>query len=459
MATQTLSSPFQVPVSQIQTPLNQSTVSQSNANQYAPVGSQEQGAIMPGVNNTLPGTNTTTPQTSGARTLYDPTSGTNLNTALNSSFDTSDQYSGILDRYNQAQQATATNTQQTGSYISNQYGQNENYQKQQNNVEQQSELEGRTGFATSIAALTNLQAQGAQRVKQLTDQANQALMANNTQGAQALSDLAVQEQTALTTARTNFLTNYFAAQGEARSEASFQTPEQQQVMALASQYPDANIQPTDSQEQAEAKVKASPTYTATLQKAQQDVQTAQAQAALYTAQGLAIPDQVKAQLESAQAALSSAAAANVSAAAQSLQTRTLVDQVNGTGSGGHQADITALQNGTATPQQIQDKYSYLGQYSPAANIISQAQSGGYNLNQGTITGQAQAAQTAALNSGNLFNLGGLAAANIFNSARNLTGLGVSNPTTVNVISPTGVRGTIPVANLPNALKEGYQQFY
>lgn len=249
------------------------------------------------------------------RTLYDPTAGDTLYGNLNNAFDTSSQSTGILDRYNQAQTATAANTKQTGQYLQDMYGQNVNFQTQQNTNEQTGSNEGRVGFATNVAALTNLQAQGAKRVKDLTDQANQALMANNAQGAQALSDLAVQEQTALTTARTNFLSNYFGTQQEARAQATFQTPEQASVMTLAQQYPGAGISPTDTLDAASQKISSSPLYQANLGEVQQNIATAKAQAGLATAQAGVVPQEAAAQTESARAAMASAAASQTSAAA------------------------------------------------------------------------------------------------------------------------------------------------
>jgi hypothetical protein len=366
-------------------------------------------------------TQTSTPATtdasntsSGARTLYDPSSGDNLNTQLNSNFENSDQYTGILDRYNQASSATAANTNQTGQYLQDMYGQNVNYQTGQNNAEQTSSNEGRVGFATNVAALTNLQAQGAQRVKQLTDQANQALMANNAAGAQSLSDLAVQEQTALTNARTNFLNNYFGSQQEARAQASFQTPEQQSVMTLSGQYPDANILPTDSLQDAEAKIKSSPTYSANLAKVNQDIATAQAaatasnSASQYSlAQTAQVPELTKIQEQEAQAAQTSASAsaeaAGGSAAADyanATQTKFLTGLYQGTG-GSTSSDVTALLNNQMTPQQLQAKYANVPNGGLiATQILNQAQSEGYNVNTGTLSGTAQQSQVEAMNSGN-----------------------------------------------------------
>lgn len=344
---------------------------------------------------------TLTGGSSGTRTLYDPNAGGQLSTGLNNAFEGSDQYTGILQRYNSAQTATAANTATTGNYITGMYGGDINYQKLQNNVEQAGAKEARTGFATNVAMLTNLQAQGAQRVKQLTDQANQALMANNSAGAAALSDLAVKEQDAITNARTSFLTNYFGAQSEARSEASFQTPEQQSVLTLSGQYPDAGIDPTDSLSTAEAKIKSSPTYSSNLAKVNQDIASAQAAAQASLASAAASPIEAQAALTSAGASATSAAAtANLSGAQADYQ-RTLTGFL---GSGGSAApatdpDVQSLLNNTATPQQIDDKYPTNIYGGKAASIISGAQANGYNLQTGTNSGVAAAANAANLGAG------------------------------------------------------------
>jgi len=358
-------------------------------------------------------------------TTYDPSSAASLGKSLNNQFEQSDQYTGILDRYNQAQGATAANTQQTGQYISSMYGGNIDYEKLQTGVAKQGALESRRGFATNVAALTNLQKQGDQRVKALTDQANQALMANNAAGAQALSDLAVQEQTAITTARTNFLNQYFATQQEARSQASFRTPEQTAAIALAQQYPDAGIAPGDDLQAAQQKILQSPVYKNAQQKVLQDIESAKAQALLNSTQAQYLPEQVKAQLMQAAASQTSAGAAVTSAnaqaqlaGAQSEQTRFLTDMYKGGGTGGQAQDVSGLLNGSITPQSLQAKYANVPNGGLiVSNILSQAQSQGYNLNSGTLAGLAQQKQTETLNSGNLLGGIGLRLNNLFDTGQ------------------------------------------
>ncbi len=344
------------------------------------------------------------------RTLYDPNNATALSNSLNSNFENSNQYTGILDRYNAAQGATSANTQATGNYIQSVVGGNTDYEKLQTGIQKQSALEGRQGFATNVAMLSNLQKQGDFRVKQLTDQANQALMANNAQGAAALSDLAVKEQSAITDARTQFLSNYFNSQAESRAQASFQTPEQQAVLSLAQQYPGAGISPSDSLDVVQQKISSSPLYQANLGKAQQDIETAkaQAQAALTGA---------RASLMSAGAAQTAAGAQAGLAGAQAAQTRYLTNLYQGGGGGNFDTDVNALLGKTLTPQQLQDKYSSIPSGGLIVkNILDQAQQKGYDVNAGTLTGNAQATQTNVMNSGNIPNMIGLGLSNAFNAS-------------------------------------------
>lgn len=374
------------------------------------------------INATLPPPSekaTTTPTISsltGKRTLYDPNAGLSLENRLQSQFEGSNQYRGLLDRYAQSRQATAANTQATGKYIQGVYGGDINYEKLQTGVQKESEMESRRGFATNVAALTNLQKQGDQRVKQLTDQANNALMANNSAGAAALADLAVREQEAITTARTNFLNQYFATQQESRAQATFRTPEQTAVISLAQQYPGAGITDGDTLADAQAKISASPLYQANLSKVQQDIETAKAQAAYETAQAAAVPLQTKAALMQAGAAQTAAGAQSMLAGAQSEQTRFLTDLYKGGSTNAQATDVQALLSNSATPQSIQAKYANVPNGGLiASNILSQAQAKGYNLNAGTLSGLAQQKQTETLNSGNLLGTVGLGVTNLFNT--------------------------------------------
>jgi len=338
---------------------------------------------------------------------YDSTSAANLGRSLNREFESGEQYQGILNRYGQARQATSANTQATGQYITSVVQGNQDYEKLQGGIQKESALESRRGFATNVAALTNIQKQTDQRVKQLTDQANQALMANNAAGAQALSQLAVDEQTSLTNARTQFLNQYFATQQESRAQAGFRTPEQTAVIDLAKQYPGANISDGDSLADAQAKISASPLYQANLDKVKQDIEAVKAQAVLNSAQAQYLPEQVRAQLMQAAASQTSAGAAVIGAQAQQMmagaqseQTRFLTEMYKGGGTGGQAQDVSGLLNGSITPQSLQAKYANVPNGGLiVSNILSQAQGQGYNLNAGNLQGIGQETRTKTLNSG------------------------------------------------------------
>ena len=202
-----------------------------------------------------------TGNSSPSRTLYSPDTGTNLGNSLESSFEGSQPYQSILSSYNNATGATAGQYSAAGSQIATEYGQNAAYQGQENRIALDQTMTGRS-LATNTALLADQQDQADQRIKNINDQMNAALAANNTSAASALADLAVKEQSTITDARTSFLNTYFQSQAEARSEASFQTPEQQAALKLAGQYPDAGITAQDTLAQAQAKVQNSKLYQA-----------------------------------------------------------------------------------------------------------------------------------------------------------------------------------------------------
>lgn len=338
-----------------------------------------------------------TPAATTGRSLSGTTgTASDLANSLDTGFTESPQYQSILDSYNSSRAATAVNTAATGQYIQNVTGGNTDYEKLQTGVLKQGELESRRGFATNVAALTNLQKQGDQRVKQLTDQANNALMANNAAGAAALSDLVVKEQTAMTDARTQFLNKYFSSQAEVRAQAEFQTPEQKQVLTLSSQYPDAGITIGDTLASAQQKISSgSAMYTAGLAQSQQTALSTAATAAATR------------QLAGAQSGLYGAEAGQAGAtaasqAAQAAQTRTLTGFMGTPGNIPQtDPDVQYLLNG-GTVEGLQARYAGTPQAVKVPQIIAAAQNYGYNQNNATLGYSAKAENAKNLGGGGFF---------------------------------------------------------
>lgn len=273
----------------------------------------------------------------------------------------SNQESGIIDRYNSATTGINSAANSTAASIGDYYNENLEDTQRQNTSDLASANEARQGFATNTAALNNIQQTGAKRIRDLTNSRDAALLQNNADQAKSLSDLITQEQTAITTARQNWVSNLL-------SLTTTQAPEKQAVLTFATQYPGAGILPTDTMAEASAKAKASPLYKANLS-----------------------------QIDAATAAANASAA---SSAATAANTRTLTGLIQNPDTDG---DVTALLTGKATPEQITAKYAgYPGGAGGtiAATIISKAQAQGYDLNTGTLSADAQKTQVGAQNSGN-----------------------------------------------------------
>lgn len=342
----------------------------------------------------------------------------------------------LLGQYN-------ANTAATESAYTNEYnGLQSDYQAQLDQLNREignntdTDSENNMGVDASLLAYDkNL---GASQDAQLLGSEAQAEGSNATAEANALSGLSENYQTNLTTGRSNMAS-------ELGTAATLQTPEEATAIAqkqaqnaavvqMQTEAPDAGILSTDDFDTAISKFENSNYYKANIGTAQKTVQNLQAQISLAGAQ---------AGEASAGAAASSASAA---------QTRTLTGLINGSGSAGtaYQADVQALLDGTATPAQIQTKYAnYPGGTGGAiaAQILSAAQAQGYNVNEGTLSGEAQQSQTNALNSGNLFDmLGGWATQGINAAGRTLSSFGPSTsggPTVgqTQTVSQNGVSAT------------------
>lgn len=270
--------------------------------------------------------------------------------------------------------------------------------------------EGGRGFVVNPGAIAVLQTQADKRVRDLTTQMNDALANNNSTLASHTADLIAQEQTAITNARTNFLSQYFQSQGEARAEASFQSPEQQSVMSLASTYPSAGVLPTDSLAAAQAKVANSAQYKQNLAKGAADIAASNASA----------------NASNASAGLSSAQAAQINTILKTLKDN-----------GSYDADVSGLTTGAATDATLHAKYDGYPNGMGAliiSNIESQAQAKGWNPQQSSLNAAGQKSLTEAANSGNPFSILGAGGTSLLNTAGSKL---FSNPTAANPFNLTG----------------------
>lgn len=308
--------------------------------------------------------------TSGAGTAA---AGDALNSSLNSSFDTSQTASQIVGAYNAQQAANAAGAAAEATSLTDTGNANISYEEGQTQNTVNQATGNSKGGIINPGAFGVIQTQSNQQIKLLTQQMNDALANNQASLVTASANALAAETSNMAAARATFLSNYFNTQTEARSEASFQTPEQTQVLALSGQYPQAGITPTDTLAQAEAKVSGSAQYQLT--------QTA------------------------TQAQITQALAAAAASGATAAQTNALTAFLHQGNVQSTDPNVQALVSNTATPQEIQDKYptSLYGGY--AAAIISAAQGLGYNLNTGTMTGVANNANANSIGGGGLSALG------------------------------------------------------
>lgn len=349
-----------------------------------------------------------------------------LDSYLENSFNTSPDSVGIMNAYNNQTNAINAN-------LGNSNAATENYYAGQS---AESQVQGAANFQTGItnskglinpSAMQIIQDQSESLLSSINDQMNTAIASNNSAAAESLANAAATEMTNLVTARQNFLANYFSAQNESRSEASFPLTQAQ----------------TQSETQSNLASAAASTAGAAL---------AQAQASQVSA---LTPAQIEEALASAGASAAGANASNASAEQTNALTSFLkVGTVNSS-----DPNVQSLINGSATPAEIQDKYptSIYGGY--AASIISAAQSSGYNLNQGTLTAQSQSNTTDALSSGNPFSILGALGTEAVNSVGSLLSGGSGNSSTPSVTSVTmkGPGGTysVPSSQVSTFENNGY----
>lgn len=166
----------------------------------------------------------------------------------------------IMDRYSSARKLTTESAANTAKKIESEYSTAKEDINIADTKDLTSTLEGQTGFAQMPVALNYMQMSHDKRIRDLTKQKNELLLSNDVEKAKTLSDLILKEETAISDARTKFLTNYFNIAKEKREAAGFQTPDQKAVQELQASAPDAGITSTDTYDEAIKKYKNSRTY-------------------------------------------------------------------------------------------------------------------------------------------------------------------------------------------------------
>lgn len=283
--------------------------------------------------------------------------------------------------------------------------------------------ESQGGFTMNLPALRLVVQAGDKRVRDLTSQRDELIQQGKSAAAAHLDELLGTEQENITAARSAYVNNLIGIGQEARASASFRTPEQTAVSSLITSAPDAGITINDDLATATQKYRNSKSY--------------------------------KNNIAQGEATINAANAGAAASSASAAQTRTLTGMIAG-GAGSHAQDIADLKSGKLTPESLQAKYAQYGQFSPAAAILSEAQSQGYDVNQGSLTGKGQSEQTAALNSGNPFTLLGAG----LTQGLNLTGrtLGqYTSPSTSDTVTMTGPKGTftVPQSQVATMQSNGY----
>lgn len=337
----------------------------------------------------------TTPGLTGTSAM----SGDQLNTYLNNEFDNSGTDQTIMGTYN-AGVAANTQAAEANAQVLTDTGQanisNQNYQGALNTQDAITASKG----LINPGAMTVIQNQSNNIVRQLTQQMNDALANNQASLASTNANLIAQENTNMITARQNFLSNYFSTQQEARAEASFQTPEQTQVLTLSGQYPNAGITPTDTLAQAEAKITASPQYQLTQAATKSTISAQNAAAGLSGAQ--ATQTQIINNLMNG-------VAGSTDAAVQQL----MLNQSNptlGTSAEQLQANLANMPGGPALYNKI----------------IQAAQAQGYNQAGATLGNTAATTNTQSLSSGGI-GTAGTELTNFINSFTGKSGITPANP--------------------------------
>ena len=365
--------------------------------------------------------------TSGAATA---SAGDALNSSLNSSFNNSDTADTIMSAYNAQQAANTAGAATAGKQITDLGNQNIQYAQGQNQDTVNQATGNSKGGIINPGAFGVIQKQSNEQIRQLTVQMNDALANNQASLVTASANALAAETTAMSQARASFLSNYFSTQTEARAEASFQTPEQQQVLSLSGTYPDAGI-----------------TTGMTLAQAQAAVQS---NSQLYKLGLTSTKAGITAAGASAQASLGAAAASSASAGLSSAQTtqQKIINDFMAGNTAQFSGDVSGLISGSTTDATLHAKYdNFPGGAGTAiiANIESQAQSKGWSPQSSLLKSNAQSEQNSALNSGNPFTLVGAGftqAAGAVGSALTGSGSVLGNTLSGMKNPPAGATGTL-----------------
>lgn len=198
----------------------------------------------------------------------------------------------IMESYKQARGGVTSAAESGRQLVESVYGTKVGDARTEGAQTIQAEREQSRGFAANTALLRSYADETRKRVRDLEANKNELLLQNKMAEASQVSELILKEQTALTEARTNFLTEYFnirkdvreadltkeqiasaqqertlnlsaeerAKAEEERAAKGFRTPEQQAVLAMAQQFPDAGITETDDMASAQARVRNSDSY-------------------------------------------------------------------------------------------------------------------------------------------------------------------------------------------------------
>lgn len=200
----------------------------------------------------------------------------------------------IMDKYAEARKLTTDSADATTKRLESEYSTATEDINIDDTKGLTQNLEGQRGFAQMPVALNYMQISHDKRIRDLTKQKNELILSNESDKAKRLSDLILDEETAISNAKTNFLNNYFAIKGEERAIAAedreirgFETPEQksqraladatkQSVLNLSSIAPDAGILDTDDYNTAISKYRNSDTYKRDVRRGEAEIQSIQA---------------------------------------------------------------------------------------------------------------------------------------------------------------------------------------